>query len=79
VDDDVLVIGPDSGLMPNGPSSLGRSHPGSGRRVALAVFLLLSLFMLVVSFVEHNATNVFIFGAAAMVLFAFLGFSAARR
>jgi hypothetical protein len=79
--DDVLVIGPGSEL--NAPETGGgagtEAHPGSLRRIALAVGLLLCLFMLVVSFVEQNATNTFIFGVGTIALFVVLGMTSRRR
>jgi hypothetical protein len=78
--DDVLVIGPTTDYpgMLRGTASQPVSHPGGARRVALAVGILASLTMLMISFLEGNGLNVAIFGATTVLLFAVLGYTARR-
>lgn len=77
LDDDVLVIGsaPDDVAAPRA----GRRHPGGTRRISLAAGILISLTMLMISFVDGNTVNVGIFGVVTLVLFAILGYTARRR
>jgi hypothetical protein len=66
--EDILVIGPDA-VDPRRAVSES-AHSGSGRRIAMAVGMLISVGMLIVSFLDGNPTNVGIFGVTTIVLLA---------
>src|SRR5262245_59725752 len=80
-DEDVLVIGPDPlGPRTGANGSLGASgRTGSGRRIAMAVGILISFTMLMISFLDGNATNVAIFGVSTVVLLAVAAYLGRER
>lgn len=77
----IFVIGPGSDLrgLNHAEQERAGAHPGSARRIALAVGFLLAVGALVVSFIEQNVTNVLIFGIATLGLFGFAMVMARRR
>ncbi len=75
--DDVLVIGDTPDLRSLAPAA--HAEPGSARRIALAVGILASLTMLMLSFVDGNNVNVTIFGSTTLALFGIVIYFAARR
>ena len=81
--EDVLVIGPSPeypGMSPVHSNSRRSPRPSGGvRRLVVATGLILSLTLLVISFLDENALNAMIFGVITLVIFGFLLLSSRRR